>query len=91
MVDDGDAVAERIRLEHVMGGKQDGLLLGLQVENHLPKFARSHRVKPECGFVQKKHIGIVQKCTCDVQTLFHAARITLDLFLTAPVQTYHLK
>src|SRR5690349_13745430 len=74
-----------------MCGKQDRLFLGLQIEDHLAKFTCAYRIQSEGWFIQKEHGWIVQKRACYMQALFHAARVTLDLFFAAPAQTDHVQ
>ena len=91
VVDDGDAVAERVRFEHVMRGEQDGLLFGLQIEDDLPELTRTDGIKSQRGLIEEKHLGIVEQGPRHVQALFHAARVALHFFIAAPVQTDHVQ
>ncbi len=69
-----------------MGGEQDGLLLGLQVQDHLSELARADGVQPEGGFVEEEDVGVVQERARHVQALLHAARVTADVLVAASVQ-----
>ncbi len=91
VVDDRDAVAQRIGFEHVMGGQQDGLLFRLQVQDHLAELARPDRVQAEGGFIQEQDVRVVQQRARHVQALLHAAGIALHLLIAAPGQPDHLE
>src|SRR5919107_5590975 len=74
-----------------MGRQQDRLLFGLEVEDHLAELARPDGVQPERRLIEKEDIRVVQKRARHMQALFHAARISLYLFIAAPVQADHLE
>src|SRR5512143_3178544 len=91
MVNDREAVTERVGPEHVMRCEQDGLLFGLKVEDHIPEIPCSHRIQSDCRFVEEKHRGIMQKRTGYVQPLLHPAGITSNELVAAPLQPDHLE
>ena len=91
LVNDADAVAERIGLEHVMGGEQDGLALGLEVADDLAELASADGIETDGRLVQEKDFGVVQEGAGDVEALLHAARIALDALAAAVFQPDQLE
>ncbi len=91
LVDHGDPVAEHIGFEHVMGGQQDGLTLGLQVADHLAELARADRIQPDGRLVEEQHRGVMQQGAGDMEALFHSARVAFDALAAAILQPDQLE
>ena len=82
--DDGDPVAERVCLEHVVRRQQDGLACLLEAADRRPQLPGADRVDPDRRLVEEETGGSWSKPAGDVEPLAHAARVALDpLLLTA--------
>jgi len=89
--DHGDAVAERVRLEHVVRREQHRLPGRDQVGDRLPQLARADRVDADRRLVQEHHLRVVQDPARDVEPLAHSARVALDALLLAALQPDQLE
>src|SRR6185503_16861648 len=89
--DDGDAVAERVRLEHVVRRQEHGLARLLQAEDRLPELTRADGVDADRRLVEEDHRRVVQEPAGDVQPLAHAARVALDPLLLAALEPDELE
>ena len=58
LIDDGDAVGERVGFLQVMGGEQDGLAAVDHSANFVPQHAARFHVETDRGLVEKKQVGI---------------------------------
>src|SRR5262249_51649727 len=74
LVDNGDAVAELLRLLDVVGGEQDGALLAAEILNQLVNLAARLGVEAAGWLVQEEHLRIVQEGQSKREPLFLAAR-----------------
>ena len=73
MVDDGQAVAERVGFIHVMGGEHDGFAGAVVVADDLPEQQARLRIEAGGGLVEEQHFGIVHHGAGDGEPLHHAA------------------
>src|SRR6185503_14832877 len=89
--DDGDAVAERVRLEHVVRRQEHGLARLLQAKDRLPELTRADGVDADRRLVEEDHRRVVQEPAGDVQPLAHAARVALDPLLLAALEPDELE
>ena len=89
--DHRDPVAERVCLEHVVGGQQDGLPDGDEVGDHLAQVARADRVDADRRLVEEYDLGVVEDPARDVQSLPHTARVALDALLLAALHADQLE
>src|ERR1035438_3574465 len=74
MIYDGEAIAETLRLVHVMGGEQYGAATLLKLSNNVPELAATLRIETGCGFVEKKNFRIAHQSGRHCQTLSLAPR-----------------
>ncbi len=78
VVHDRDAVAELVRLLHVVGRQHDRLALAVQLAEDLPQREAALRVEPGRGLVHEEHRGAVEDRPCDHEPLRHPARQGMD-------------
>jgi hypothetical protein len=79
VVDDGDAIAELVRLVHVVGGQEHGEVLRfLDAPEHLPDGGARHRIEPGRGLVEEEDARFVHEAAGDLHPPAHAAREGLD-------------
>ena len=69
LVHDGDLVAKRISLFHVMRGQHDGLVARLDQLDQIPEIAPGLRIQPCRGLIQKDQLRIVDQGQSEQQTL----------------------
>ena len=89
--DHGDAVAQRVGLEHVVRRQQHRLAGRDQVGDRRAQLARADRVDADRRLVEEDHLGVVQDPARDVQPLAHAARVALDALLLAALEPDELE
>ena len=58
VVDDGDAVAEALRLVHVVGGEQDRAAAGAELDHLVPELDAALRVEAGRRLVQEEHLRV---------------------------------
>ena len=58
MIDDGDAVGQRVGFLQVMSGEQNGFAAVDHAANFVPQHAARFYVEADGGFVEKKQVGI---------------------------------
>ena len=73
MLDDGDAVAQPLRLLHQVRGQEHGLAARADAADQLPDRASRLRVETRGQLVEKHHLGIVDERQRDEQALLLAA------------------
>ena len=61
VIDDGDAIAQLLRLVHVVGGEHHRLALGLDGLDPLPEVVARLGIQPRGGFIQKQQLGIAEQ------------------------------
>ena len=81
VVDDGDPVAELLRLGHVVRGVEDRHPLVAQREDAVEDRPPALRVDPHRRLVQVQHLGLVQQRDADVDAPLHAAAELVDAVL----------
>ena len=86
MVNDADAIADNLRLFHVVRGEENRQPLFLQVQNYFPKPLAGLGIKANGRLVQKKHFRAVQKSASQDKALFLPARQKFVLFLQKAFQ-----
>src|SRR5215469_4598772 len=62
MIHDGQAIAESLRLVHVMRGQQNRAAVLLKAANDIPKLATALRIEAGVRFVKKEFAGIADLC-----------------------------
>ena len=83
VVDDADAVAELLRLGHVVRGVEDRHALVAQREDAVEDRAPALRVDAHRRLVEVEHLGLVQQRDADVDAPLHAAAELVDAVLLA--------
>ena len=73
VIHDGDAIAQLLRLVHVVGGEHHRLALGLDRLDPLPEVVTSLGIQPCGGFVQKQQFGVAEQGQGQQQALTLAA------------------
>src|SRR5450756_1036465 len=73
VVDDADAIAELLRLGHVVGRVQDRHALVAEREDAVEDRAAALGVDTDGGLVEVQHAGLVQQGHADVDAPLHAA------------------
>ena len=73
MIDDGQTLAQGVRLFHVVRGQQDGLAALVVFANDFPKKQSGLRIEAGAGLVQEKNLRVVHHGARDGETLHHAA------------------
>src|SRR5665647_3314657 len=91
VVDDADAVAELLRLGHVVGGVEDRHPLVAQRQDAVKDGPPALRVDPHRGLVEVQDLGPVQQRHADVDAALHAAAELLDPVLLAVGQRDQLE
>src|SRR5665647_1431278 len=81
VVDDADAIAELLRLGHVVGRVQDRHALVAEREDAVEDRAPALRVDAHCRLVQVQDAGFVQQGHADVDAPLHAAAELLHAVL----------
>ena len=64
-------VAMLRRVQHIVGGQQDGFSPVLLLQNHIFHQAAVGGVKTAGGLVQKQKLGVMQQCFYKIQAAFH--------------------
>ena len=83
VVDDADAVAELLRLGHVVRGVEDRHPLVAEREDAVEDRPPALRVDPHRRLVEVQHLGLVQQRDADVDAPLHAAAELVDAVLLA--------
>ena len=83
VVDDADAVAELLRLGHVVRGVEDRHPLVAEREDAVEDRPPALRVDPHRRLVEVEHLGLVQQRDADVDAPLHAAAELVDAVLLA--------
>ena len=78
MVDDGDPVAERLGLVHVVSGDDDRAAAVVEAGKQLPQVAPGLRVQAGGRLVEEDHVRVVHKRAGDRQPLGLTARQVSD-------------
>ena len=78
MVDDADAVAERLGLLEVVRGVDHRRALGAKTANELQQVQAGLRIDPHGGLVEEQQPGPMEQGAAHVQTALHAAGVMLD-------------
>ena len=73
MVHDGQSVADRVGLLHIVGGQQDSLALGVQLTEDLPQGDAALGVKAGRGLVEEQDRRTVQEGPGHHEPFCHAA------------------
>ena len=73
VVHDGDAVAEALGFVHVVGRKDDGAAVELELVDQIPKLAAGLRVEAGGGLVEEQKIGIADQGAGQREALLLAA------------------
>ena len=73
VIDDGQALAERVGFFHVVRGEQNGFAALVVLANDLPQEQTRLRIEAGAGLVEKKHLRIVHHGARDGKPLHHAA------------------
>jgi hypothetical protein len=73
VIDDGDLVAQALRLFHVVGGQQDGLAACAHGLDQRPEVASGLGVEAGGGFVEKDQVRVVDQRDGQQQALALAA------------------
>ena len=89
--DHGHALAQLVRLEHVVRGEQDRLARLPQPGNGLAQLPCADGVEPDRRLVEEDHLGVVEQPAGDVQPLAHAARVRLDALPLAAAEADHVQ
>ena len=89
--DDRDAVAERVRLEHVVRRQEHRLPGRLQPGDHRAKLTGADRVDPDRRLVEEHDGGVVEQPPGDVEALAHPAGVALDPLLLAALEPDELQ
>ena len=75
MVDDGDAIAELVRLVHVVGGQEHGeVVRRLDAPEHLPDGGARDRIEAGGRLVEEEDARLVHQAARDLHAPAHAAR-----------------
>ena len=74
VLDDGDAIAQPLRLLHQVRGQEHGLAARADAAHQLPDRAPRLRIEAGRQLVEKHHFGIVDERERDEQALLLAAR-----------------
>src|SRR5687767_6546106 len=83
VIDDRDAVAQLVRLFHVVRREQDRAALPLQVAHAVAEVARGLRIEPDGRLVQDHERRIRQQRAGEREALAHAGRVALDVVVGA--------
>ena len=86
VVDDGDAVAERVRLVQVVRGQKDGDAALVQPLHLVPDARSALRVEAGSRLVEEQELRLVDKAQPDVESALLAARVGADLAVGAGFQ-----
>src|SRR5262245_13186684 len=78
VVDDSDAVANGLRLIHVMSGEDDADAAGCQMLHGFEQVRARLRVDADSGFVKDQQFWLVQQAGAKIEAAFHAAGIGSD-------------
>lgn len=78
VVDEGDGVAQGLRLGHVVGSQEDRPTLAAQLAHQGAELVRRDRVHPDGRFVEQQDRRVGDQATREVKTLFHPAGEGLD-------------
>src|SRR6266478_8670517 len=73
VIDDGEALAERVGLFHVVGGEQNCFAALVVLADDLPEEQASLRVQAGAGLVQEKDLRVVHHGAGNGEALHHAA------------------
>ena len=73
MVNDGQALAHRVGLFHVMRGQQDGPSRLMVFTNDLPQENTRLRIEPGARLVEKQNLRIVHHRASNRKPLHHSA------------------
>ncbi len=73
VIDDGQPLAERVGLFHVVRGQQDGFAELVVFANDLPEQDAGLRIESGAGLVEKQDLRIVHHGARDGEALHHAA------------------
>src|ERR1700681_2271785 len=73
MIDDGEALAQRVGFFHVVRGQQNGFAAVVVLANDLPEKQARLRIESCAGLIQEKHLWIVHHGARDGESLHHAA------------------
>src|SRR6185369_8106665 len=73
VIDNGETLAERVSLFHVVRRQEDRLAALVVFANDLPEQQTRLRIESGAWFVEKEHLRIVHHRACDRETLHHAA------------------
>src|SRR5207248_6144211 len=79
VVDDRNAIAELIRLLHVVRGEQHGAALRLELADAIAEIARRLRIEPDGRLVEHDERRIRKKRSSEREALAHAGRVPLDV------------
>ena len=92
-VDDGDAVAELVRLGHVVRGEDHGArgILGHPASHLAAHVARGADVERDCRLVEEQHARVGDEAADQVHLLAHAARELGDAAVARLVQAEPLQ
>ena len=74
MVDDGHAVAQCVRLLHIVGGQHNRDALFAQASYCVPHGNPALRIQPCAGLVQKQYLGAMRDCPGYLHPLRQTAR-----------------
>ncbi len=83
VVDQGQSLAQHVRLEHVVRRQEDGLASRRQARDQRAHFACHLRVEANRRFVHEQDLGVGEEAAGDMKALLHAARVLLDECVTA--------
>ena len=74
MIDDCQAIAERVGLIHIVSGQYDGFAELVVAAHDLPQHQARLRIEPRAGLVEKEHFGIVHHGAGDGDALHSELR-----------------
>src|SRR5206468_469857 len=79
VIDDGDAVAERVGLLQIVGGEEDRHALVAELSHLIPDAGTGLRVEAGGRLVEEEELWAVDDAEADIETPAHAAGIGAGL------------